>query len=449
MTYADAISFLDSRVNYEKLHGKDYTVQVFKLERVEKFYRLLGAPAAGVPTVHVTGTKGKGSTSAMIAGMLEHSGMRTGCFQSPHITYLGERFQVNRQSCSPEELAELVAAMKPVLECMDAAELAGETRWGHATWFEITTMMAFLHFQRRKVDAMVLEVGMGGRLDATNICTPLVSVLTNISLDHTQQLGATLEEVAYEKAGIIKPAVPVVSGVQQPGLRALTRQIAEIRCAEVYQAETDFSWEISEDGQETLLFHDFHPEIGDRAFPVGMRGRHQRENAALAVQVVKILREKYGFHIPVSAVQKSLLETRLPGRLEAVAGYERVFTDVAHNDASISGTLAWLATTFPRQKKQFIFAVSADKNWQAVLQKIVASAEEIYLTEYHSSMRAVPVDELYDFCTHLRSTAVFHKFHLPAEALKAALQAKQPEDVLMILGSFFLLSDLSPHLPQN
>ena len=218
MTYDEAISFWYGRINYEVRSAGPLDL---KLERMRALLRRLGDPQDRVRLVHVTGTKGKGSTCAMIASVLRATGYRVGLFTSPHLEHVEERIQVNGV---PITRAELVACMGDVAPAVRAME--AEAGLPSPTFFEIGTALGFLHFVRRRCEVAVIEVGLGGRFDSTNVCRPLVSVVTNVGLDHTAQLGNTLEEIAYQKAGIIKRRVPVVSGVTQDGPRAVVRAVA-------------------------------------------------------------------------------------------------------------------------------------------------------------------------------------------------------------------------------
>ncbi len=222
--YDGAIDFLLSRIDYERMLSIRYDQRDLKLERMHELVERLGNPGQGMPIVHVAGTKGKGSTSAMTAAMLSAAGYRTGLYTSPHLARLEERMTVDGQEASADEMVALVGRVRPVVEAMDRE--AGGSEHG-PTYFEIVTALALLHFARRQVDAAVLEVGLGGRLDSTNICRPLVAVITSISFDHTKQLGNTLAAIAGEKAGIIKPGAAVVSGVTQTEPREVVAAAAE------------------------------------------------------------------------------------------------------------------------------------------------------------------------------------------------------------------------------
>ncbi len=249
-----AIDWLMRRINYERTAFVPYCSRQLKLDRMRQLLTRLGQPDAGMKIVHVAGTKGKGSTSAMIAAMLTAAGYRTGVFSSPHLERIEERFAVDGVPCSADELVALVNRVIPIVRAMD--EEAGEpasagdeaTSDAGPTYFEITTAIALLHFVERHVDAAVLEVGLGGRLDSTNVCLPVVSVITSISFDHMRQLGNTLASIAREKAGIIKPGVPVVSGVIDPEPQAVIAQIAREHGCRLIQLGRDFDFQYQRAG---------------------------------------------------------------------------------------------------------------------------------------------------------------------------------------------------------
>ena len=411
-----AASFLDERLNYEKLVGEAYTRQVFKLDRVRELYRRVGSPAAQTPTVHCTGTKGKGSTLALLAAILQKAGYSTGFFHSPHLERIEERFLVNGQPCEPAEFQAALDRLEPVVAKMDADERAGRTDWGLLTWFEIVTMAAWLIFEARHVDVVLLEVGMGGRLDSTNICQPLVSIITNVSLDHVAQLGDTVEKIAFEKAGIIKPHTPVVSGVTQPGVVDVVRRVALEQQAPLYLVDSETT------------------------FPVGMHGQHQKKNAALAIQAVEILRQN-GLEIPDEAIREGLKTAFLPGRLEIVAEKPTVILDVAHNIASIATTCDWLNEAFPTQTKRVVFAVSGDKDWREMLDRLALLCERVYLTHYTLNPRGLATETLAAYCEEAQIP--FTVVENPRDAVARAMKDSKPEDVVLVVGSFFLVGEVA------
>ena len=226
LAYDDALALLWERIDYERASGVVYGESEYKLDRMRELLARLGNPQSSAPIVHVAGTKGKGSTAAMTAAVLSAAGYRTGLFSSPHLKRVEERMAIDGQLCPEAEFLKLARRLRPIVADMDAqaARTSGEVG---PTYFELTTAVALLHFATQQVDAMVLEVGMGGRLDSTNVCSSTVSVITSISFDHTRQLGHTLALIAREKAGIIKPGVPVVSGVVADEPRGVIEEVSQ------------------------------------------------------------------------------------------------------------------------------------------------------------------------------------------------------------------------------
>ena len=231
-----------ARINYERT-GVPYQARQLKLDRMRQLLTRLGQPDAGMKIIHVAGTKGKGSTSVMVAAMLTAAGFRTGVFSSPHLEQIEERFSVDGLPCTSDELVALINRMVPSVRAMDEEAAAEGDPTGGPTYFEITTAMALVHFVEHQVDAAVLEVGLGGRLDSTNVCLPVVSVITSISFDHMRQLGNTLALIAGEKAGIVKPGVPVVCGVTDMEPQAVVAQTARDHGCRLIQVGRDFTFE--------------------------------------------------------------------------------------------------------------------------------------------------------------------------------------------------------------
>jgi dihydrofolate synthase/folylpolyglutamate synthase len=238
--YSSALAFLLDRVNYERTMQIPYRAAGFKLDRMRRLLALVGDPHLAVRAVHIAGTKGKGSTAAMLASVLQAAGYRTGLYTSPHLERIEERIAIDGRICPEEAFVALAAELQPAVERLDHEALASEL--GGPTFFEITTAMAFLRFARQRVDCALLEVGLGGRLDSTNVCQPEVCVITSISFDHMRQLGNTLAAIAGEKAGIIKPHVPVVSGVVLPEPRDVIAAQAAALDAPLYQRGIDYDF---------------------------------------------------------------------------------------------------------------------------------------------------------------------------------------------------------------
>jgi dihydrofolate synthase/folylpolyglutamate synthase len=326
------------------------------------------------------------------------------------------------------------------------------------TFFEITTAMAFLHFARQQVDAAVLEVGLGGRLDSTNVCRPSVCIITSISFDHTRQLGNTLAAIAGEKAGIIKPGVPVISGVVNEEPREVIRHVAHESGARLFQCGEDFDFDDSSgsstrgEGGERL---DYREPAADPVWTladvqVGLLGRHQAANAAAAIAAVRRLQEQ-GWPIGETALRQGLAAVRWPARIEVVGRRPTVILDVAHNVASIAALLAVLGERFAGRRRILIFASSKDKDTAGMLRLLLPAFDEVVLTRYIRNPRAVELEVLYDLAlsqipagNHGQRSPAVHTAATPEQAWHLARQAAGPDDLVCIAGSFFLAAELRP-----
>jgi dihydrofolate synthase / folylpolyglutamate synthase len=430
MTHDEAIAFWYGRINFEVRSAGPGDL---KLERMRALLRRLGDPQDRLRLVHVTGTKGKGSTCAMLASVLQSAGYRVGLFTSPHLTHVEERMQVNGE---PISHAELVACMEEVAPAVRAME--AETHFPSPTFFEIGTALGFLHFVRRRCDIAVIEVGLGGRFDSTNVCRPLVSVITNVGLDHTAQLGHTLEAIAYQKAGIIKRRVPVVSGVAHEGARAVVRQVAK-------ELEAPL-WEVGDlsGGRQPPVFGE--PQGADAPRSVGLPGAHQRANAAVALAAIDRLREA-GMPIPDAAVTRGLAEVKWPARVERIAENPTVILDTAHNVPSASALVDTLREYFPVPgAKRVVFAVSSDKPVADILRVLAGYFDFFHLTRYANNPRSVPPEKLAALLSEVAPGKLFMTHATSLDAWTAARTSANHDDLICITGSVFLAGELCPVL---
>jgi len=470
MTYEQALAFWFRRVNYEQ---RSPDAADLRLDRMRALLRLLGHPHKRLRIVHVAGSKGKGSTSAMLASILQRAGYRTGLFTSPHLCRVEERIQVDDVPIPGHELAAVLDEVRPAVEALEGGGGAatpsrnGTPRPGQGapTFFEIATAIAFVYFVRRRVDVAVLEVGLGGRFDSTNVCLPLVSVITSISFDHTQQLGNRLTSIAMEKAGIVKPGRPAVSGATAAGARQVIEAICRRRGAPLRQLGIDFHYSY-EPGQVASgeaqglrsLLPSERPRVRIttrlRTWPVlevGLLGEHQAANAAVAVACVERLRAD-GLRIEDESVAAGLADVRWPARLEVVRRRPFVVLDCAHNVASVQALLGTLRASFPAVqapgvRRLLIFAGSGDKDLAGMLRLLAAPFTHVFLTRYGSSPRSVPPEDLAEI---LRGVAALPFTICPtaAEAWEAARSRARPEDLVCVAGSVFLAGELRPLLLQ-
>jgi dihydrofolate synthase / folylpolyglutamate synthase len=438
-----ALDWLRGRINFERTLLAPYHERQLKLDRMRTLLVRLGRPDAGLKIVHVAGTKGKGSTAAMIAAILTAAGYRTGVFSSPHLERIEERFAVDGKPCTAAELVTLVDRLRPIVAGMDAEAAADGDSQAGPTYFEITTALALVHFVERQVDAAVLEVGLGGRLDATNVCLPVVSVITSISYDHTQQLGHTLAAIAGEKAGIIKAGVPVICGVTNHQPRAVIARMAQEHGCRLIQSGRDFRYryraghvdfEYAVTGQEHRVEH----------AALGMRGPHQAANAAVALATIAELRHQ-GWCVSQDAARQGLELAKLPGRVELFAGVPNVVLDTAHNPASAQALVEALAELVPASRRTLILAASCDKDVAAIARELVPHFARIVVTQYLENPRAVPVAELFNVVRskcEAGEPPKIERFATPREAWDAACRGAAPDDLVCIAGSFYLAAEL-------
>jgi len=460
-----ALRFLLSRIDYERARNVPYRPREFKLQRMRELLERLDNPQLGLPIVHVAGTKGKGSTAAMIGAALTAAGCRTGVFTSPHLERIDRRIAVDGRPCSGEELVAMVERVRPATETMDrAASETGADEIG-PTYFELTTAMALLHFARGKVDAAVLEVGLGGRLDSTNVCTPRLSIITSISFDHTRQLGNTLRSIAREKAGIIKPGVPVVSGVIEEEPREVIREVCRRRGCRLVELGVDFDFTYHPPrhlerapAAGRLDFHyplstihyplsavhyplsTIHYPLSTIHYPLALLGRHQAANAAVAVAALAELR-RAGWQIPEVAVRAGLAKAACPARVELVARRPAIVLDAAHNPASIDALLRVLEESFSPGRRLLVFAATEGKDVRGMLDRLLGRFDEVILTRYLTNPRAVPPEELAGLAAELtgRRYAVCSE---PADAFDAIRESAGPDDLICITGSFFIAAEI-------
>ncbi len=448
-TYQEAISFLYGRINYEQTAVPNRS-KGLNLQRMHDLLALLDNPHRQLRVIHLAGTKGKGSTATLVSAILQAAGFRVGLYTSPHLCHLEERFVVDGVRCDEGELSSLVAAVQPAVAALDAVENAAHG----PTFFEITTALAMLHFVRRAVDFAVFEVGLGGRLDSTNVCQPLVAVITSISFDHTRQLGKTLTDIAAEKAGIIKPGVPVVSGVQQAEPRAVIQQTAQDRGCRLLELGTDFGYSYAganlQAPDQPLSCFDYREggEQGDRCYDqlsLELLGEHQVANAAVAVAAVHRL-VAAGHVVPESAIRRGLSQVRLPARVELISREPCVVVDTAHNVASAQALVEVLAEIRQPQRRFLVFATTRDKDASGMLRLLLPAFDEVAITRYRNNPRGVDPEELAGQARQLpgrgSSSPKIHVFSEPIAAWNWSRAIAQTDDLICVAGSFFLAAEL-------
>lgn len=413
----EAIAWLYSRVDFERM-SPSLTASDFKLDRMRNLLEHLGNPQNSVPVVHIAGTKGKGSTAAFITAILRDSGYRVGLFTSPHIERFEERVQVSGQQISEGGLTSLVRELASVAQEIDAAGQGLSP-----TFFELTTALAWLWFRECKVDIAVLEVGLGGRLDSTNICNPEVSVITTISRDHTHILGSRLSEIAAEKAGIIKQGIPVVTGVTNSEPLSV---ISEIAAA----------------SESPLTTIDAPPATTSSQRPDSLipHSRHQQHNRDVALAAVARLKDR-GWKIAASAASRLSVETASPVRIERLRENPTVIVDAAHNWVSAGALVETIQSSSVSGKRVLVFGTSQDKDVAGLCRRLFPHFDTVILTQYTTNQRGFAADAL-DTVASCISTRPTHIEKDPADAWQAALRACPEDGLICVAGSFFLAAEI-------
>jgi len=446
-----ALQFLWNRINYERTSNIPYRSGEFKLDRMRELLRRLGDPHVGLRCVHVAGTKGKGSTAAMLAAIAQSAGLKTGLYTSPHLQKVEERFVVDGKQCSETEFVELIALIQPVVEAMDTHRARNIRK---PTFFEITTAMGLLHFARCGVDLAVVEVGLGGRLDSTNVISPDVSVITSISFDHTRQLGSDLASIAREKAGIIKPQTPVVSGVVDEEPAEVIEQVAQQNGSLLRLREHDFFAEhvvAQPDGRVAFNYRGASgfPHLPDLATP--LLGDHQAQNAAVALAAIEVLNEQ-GWSFSKRDARAGLAAVTCPARIEFISSRPPVVVDAAHNLASIKALLSTLPTIDAwrtASRRTLIFGAAEDKDIAGMLGLILKPFDRVVFAQSTGNARSATPQAISQLAQSLPGEAAQNAAAILAESPEAAhrlLASAAPDEFFCITGSFFLAAEMRAFL---
>jgi dihydrofolate synthase/folylpolyglutamate synthase len=410
-------------------------VQKFGLENITTLARDLNNPHRAIPCVHIAGTNGKGSTAAMLESILRAAGLATGLYTSPHLERINERIRINGEDIFGENFAKAWTHVQSSIESL----MAAGTLAAHPTFFECVTAIAFLAFAGHDVDFAVFEVGLGGRLDATNIVHPEVAAITPIDFDHENYLGHSIEEIATEKAGIIKPGAWVVSSSERSEARAVIARRAKELDARL--VEVDTAWHIEEIQRAGGFYRAVvaTPHSSRKlAIEPGLPGRFQLRNALAAATAARLLAER-GFPVDDGAIVRGIRMVRWPGRLERLLERPAVYLDGAHNPAAARELLRFWEENFPGRRILLVYGAMRDKAVDEIAGLLFPRAETVIFTE-PCQPRAVSAGFLAKMARHLaRHSIVIRE---PAEALEHALRVASAEDAIFATGSLFLVGDL-------
>lgn len=403
------------------LSGLNVDVMRFGLKAVTRLLSRFGHPQNDYPTLLIGGTNGKGSTAAMIASILQQAGYRVGLYTSPHLMDVRERIVINGKNIPSRDFACIISELR------DQADMP-------VTYFEVLTAAAFIYFQRRQVDMAVMEVGLGGRLDATNVCRPLVSVITNIGLEHTAYLGKTLTAIAGEKAGIIKTSGVCLTGATQKNVLRVFADCCRKKKSALYRLGKDIRIRIREDGLAD--YRGMGRQLDH--LELALKGRHQGANAALAVAAVEIISGK-GFPVDNQAIYNGLKKTRWEARMEILTSRPLFVLDGAHNPSGINALIRALKQDFPRRRLVLIFAALSDKNYRTMLKKILPLASITILPQMVSG-RAVAAKDLEQVAKDLGYRAVVAE--TVDQAVCQALELADDRDMICAAGSLYLAGEI-------
>ncbi len=440
-TYPLCLRWLHDRTDYEKIRNVQYSDNAFKLDRMRKLLALMGDPQDEVKTVHVAGTVGKGSTVAMIASMMRECGYTVGEFVSPHLVDVRERVVVNGKPISKNDFTDLIRKVaKASLKLNE-----------QLTFFEVMTAIGLKHFANEAVDIAVIEVGLGGRLDSTNVITPEVCVITTIDYDHCKLLGNTLPQIAREKAGIFKKGVTALvfdppADVEKVFRDVATKVGADLR---VVNKDIEFSSRFCSD-----------PDLGPHArvclytktsrlehLPVPLPGEHQSSNCGLALSAVDILKSR-GFDCPENKVTRGLGNVKVPGRMEVISERPRILVDGAHNPASVQSLMKCVGAHVPYDSMVCIFGCCSDKDVPSMLDKVNLGADKVIFTRATTTPRAASPEDLQKMFAERSGKMSQVAKNLP-EAIEIATRAVSREDLIVVTGSFYLVGEAIKYVQQD
>jgi dihydrofolate synthase/folylpolyglutamate synthase len=392
------------------------------LSTIRKILSGMGNPQDMYNCIHVAGTNGKGSVASSLASILNHAGYKAGLYTSPHLVHFNERIQINNRPISNSNVVASYNAIKNAHH--------GERE---PTFFEFATVMAFFEFARQKVDWAVIETGMGGRLDATNIIRPRVSIITNISVEHREYLGNTLEQISGEKAGIIKSRRPVITGIRQKKALAVIENKAAEKSAPLFRLGKDFKVRRTVSG--TFSYHGI--EANWQGLQTGLSGSHQVDNAALVLAACEILNQS-GANLSLDHIKAGLIKNRWPGRLEIVSVKPRIILDGAHNFMAARNLARFLSANYDKRKVTMVIGILDDKPYRAMLNCLLPTASQVILTRAKIN-RAMEPQKLEPIAKKIiPRVTIIPDVKL---ALEHAIKTASPDDIICVAGSLYVVGE--------
>jgi len=425
----EALHWLNNRLTFGIKPG---------LERMEYMLAKLGHPERRLKTIHVAGTNGKGSTVSFISHILQEAGYVVGTFTSPFIESFNERISVNGKPISDEDFVEVVKKVKPIVEQCEA------TDYGAPTEFEVLTVIALEYYANHAYpDITIMETGLGGRFDSTNVIYPLVSVITNIGQDHMNILGNTIEEITREKAGIIKSGIPVVTAVEQPEALQIIVDTAISKKSKLYRLREEFSYQNAAviNGNETFAFQSFFNKLEN--LEISMKGEHQIKNAATALMAIDYVRQYYSFVVDEEHIRNGLFKTTWIGRFEKVSDKPLIFIDGAHNPEGVETLCQTIKRYYSNKNIHIIFCAMKDKQLKEMISKLDEVAEKIIFTQFDYP-RCAEAKDLFELSTSTNKYVV-EDFQQAIDTEKQEI-GNNEDEVLIITGSLYFISQVRRYL---
>ena len=440
MDYKAALAYIEGFIDYERSPDFSRQARLYNLDRISLLLELLGNPHDRLQVVHIAGSKGKGSTAALIASVLTQAGYKTGLFTSPHLITPRERCRIDNELISKSDVAFYIEKLKPAIETVSTSE------FGRVSFFEIYTALAFSYFADKETDFAVIEVGLGGRLDATNVVTPVATVITPIGFEHTAILGETYTEIASEKAEIIKQECPLALAPQHPEARTVFEKVASERKVSIVDSKDfvvrDFcpsNPRLVRNADGTPVAQQFDMETDSERYPqltLPLLGHHQFINAATAVAAIECLRQR-GYIVPKDSVYAGFKNVQWHGRIQCIKSSPIVVLDGAHSPASMEALCDTLRQSYRYSRVTFIVSLMRDKNLTAIGSVISQIVDFVITTEVLNNPRVTPAEEIQrawkSMCDKITACST------PEKAIAKALSEASPTDLICVTGSLYLV----------
>ena len=426
----DRVFFMDYEAAVEWVDGfHQFGIQL-GLNRIEKALNALDNPQEKVDFVHVAGTNGKGSVCRFISSILTTEGYKTGLYLSPHLIDFCERFQINDTLISKQRFVDIVTQVQPTIDQLanDGVQL---------TYFEVCTIIAFVFFVEEKVDYAIVEVGLGGRYDATNVITPLVSIITNVSLDHQQQLGDTIEKIAFEKSGIIKPGIPVVTAATDPAITVIKKTCELLDCSVSVVSNKTFEIVESSSVSQTVFVHGIFNEY---TVTTQMIGSYQPMNVALSILAIELLQER-GVFVTKESIIEGIQEMNHPGRMQILQDHPFVIVDGAHNPKAMNQVVLSVRNFFTFNRLILIFGVMKDKAIREMLKELLPITDFVIITKPNQK-RSAPSEDIKNLISELDKRKQKLVTHTVNEAYQKAIELANDDDLILGTGSLFTVGEI-------